>query len=367
MSKLKFYVLTTRRLDRLKRHLDPNISGIPKEDLVVVINSLNNSYVQRASDWCEEENIEYYITESNGTAGKGKNSVLNLFNGSDNDYMVLVDGDDYLTPHGVWLYKHIAEYETPPDCICLFNQVALVLDIKKQDIIRKKFEEGGADAVSGDDIMVKASFPFTIDWRTYDNFINENGRSIPPRDLIESKKYYNKMRLYAEKAEAHCRVTWYSKKASSIPFKEELKVGEDTQQYLMLKNEAYHGRINILCTDELTPTYIYDNSIPGVVCEVGEFGTNTFNWMYHYNIEISSMERKGLLHNDFHLPEMKVDYEVDYVADAGDILNSHVWHGVAKGGERIEISHPANAIEECVLRKYNDEIESHTKIYKKRI
>lgn len=356
MAKFKFYVLTTRRLDRLKRHVDPNASGIEKEDLVVVINSLNKTYVESVSEWCEAEGIEYYITESNGSAGKGKNSVLDIFLSKDDDHFVLIDGDDYLTPHGVWMYKHISNTESPPDCICLYNQVALVVDAKKHDLIRRKVEEGGVDSLTEEDLYVKPQFPFT---RPSDHLIQNTdhldsvlpSKSVSYREIVEQKKYYRKQALYSEKTEAHCRVTWYSRKAAKVPFIEDILIGEDTIQYLTLKNEAYHGRLDMVCTDELTPTYIYDNSIPGVVCNVSGFGSNNFNWMYAYNAKVSDMEREGVLAKSFYLPELEVDYPVEYSAEVYGVVGEYVWVAYNDAGDRMFVKHPSNSTQESLMEK----------------
>ena len=48
--------------------------------------------------------------------------------------MVQIDGDDYLTPHGVWLYKHLAESDSPPDAIALMNQMSYIIDNSSDQI-----------------------------------------------------------------------------------------------------------------------------------------------------------------------------------------------------------------------------------------
>ena len=60
-----------------------------------------------------------------------KNELLKIFEKSDNDYCVQVDGDDFLTPYGVDLYEQIAQSSGAPDAICLRNQIAEILDSKK--------------------------------------------------------------------------------------------------------------------------------------------------------------------------------------------------------------------------------------------
>ena len=106
---MQFYILTSTNYKALKRHFNSNYSNIEPKDAVVIINTLNKKYSQLAQNFCEKNNIEYYVTESNGTPSKGKNSLLDIFLKSDNEHCVMVDGDDFLTPHGVWMYKHLAK------------------------------------------------------------------------------------------------------------------------------------------------------------------------------------------------------------------------------------------------------------------
>jgi ribosomal protein L7Ae-like RNA K-turn-binding protein len=75
MDKVKFYALVCRNMKAVTRH----VKTIAKEDLVIVINSLDEDFVSDASTYCAKNEIEYYITASDGTPSKGKNSVLDLF------------------------------------------------------------------------------------------------------------------------------------------------------------------------------------------------------------------------------------------------------------------------------------------------
>ena len=113
---MKFYILCSRDLFCLERQFDT----IPKDQTVVVINSLDESYVVSAVSFCEDEQIEYYVTTSDGTPATGKNEALRLFLESDNEYSVHVDGDDVLTDYGVSLYNEVANRKNAPDCIALY-------------------------------------------------------------------------------------------------------------------------------------------------------------------------------------------------------------------------------------------------------
>ena len=372
MNAMKFYVLTTRTLSCLKRHIDPYHSAIPKDDLVVVINTQNKEYETEAKEWCVAEEIEYHITESNGTASQGKNSVLELFLESDQDYFVMIDGDDYLTQHGVWMYKKVAEKESPPDVICLRDQTALVWD---RDLVKGWIEDNNIDEaelklddIPQEYIKVKPHLIFTIEdieGRTEDGKLHAEdswniiisglaiAQHLTRADKSEMISYYTKQKKYSEPNEAHCRVTWYSKKAAVHKFNESLLVGEDTSQYYILKNESYHGRLNMVCNREIPPTYIYDTSNPGVVCEVGEFGTNNTKWLFPFNQELNNMEKQQLLHENYHLPELEIDYPPDYVPEVFHTALNHLWD-IEDNGEFIcQIEHPINSSTKSLEEKYN--------------
>ena len=118
---LKFYALCTRNIYALMRHA----KYIPKGDLFIIINSQNEEFIAAAEHYCKSESIDYAITESDGTAATGKNSFLDTFLASDNDYAVLVDGDDFITPHDVVTYRLIATMPNPRDAIGITNQIGI--------------------------------------------------------------------------------------------------------------------------------------------------------------------------------------------------------------------------------------------------
>ena len=295
---MKFYVLTSGNLNALKRHNDPEFSNILKKDTVIVINSLDESYVQEATEYCKVENLEHYITESNGTPSKGKNSVFDIFLASDNDYCVLIDGDDFLTPHGVWMYKHLEELETPPDAVCLINQISVQLENNTLYFVT----------------------PFTVDYyyllstSSYDTFKNYYGLSHEKSVYFDSltTKYYEEQQKYSEGSEVHCRVTWFSRKAAMIRFNEDLIIGEDTLQMLELKHEALEGRLNVYTTDEKPATYIYDQREGGTVVIETNFGEDC-EWMDTYLKALEDIEHVGKLHENTRLPELQIQYPQDYI------------------------------------------------------
>ena len=337
---MQFYILTSGNLKALKRHFDSEYSGFKKKDAVVIINSLNEDYIKEAVSYCTKKKIEHHVTESNGTPAKGKNSLLEAFLASDNDYCVMIDGDDFLTPHGVWMYKHLAGLETPPDAVCLINQRS----IKK--INHKPYS-------------VK---PFTVDYENlltlnYLHVFNElRGLSIPKATYYSTlyNNYYTEQRKYSEGDEIHCRVTWVSRKAASFKFNEELIIGEDTLHMLRLKHEALEGRLNFHTNDEQPATYIYDERTPGTVEKTSKFGID-YEWMNDYLVALEEMEKKNYLHENTRLPELKIDYPKDYVYDDYD-LTSEYTHKV----DNEYITFPKNATDTAVKKchKFLESLEN---------
>lgn len=359
MSKLKFYVLTSGDLIALNRHISPEHSNIPKEDLVVVINTTDKKYKQDAIEFCTSEGIEHFITDSDGTAARGKNSVLELFLNSDNDYMVQIDGDDYLTPHGVWVYKHLAKSESPPDAIALINQMSYVVD-KSSDFFKSEEFNNEPEKYLNDrsyDIPTTLIRFFDFNYEAtieYDFLTELVDRGVPEEKAKlyseANRKFYKNANRYCQNRESHHRVTWLSKAAAAMhKYPEGHKVGEDTLFFYLLKNESSLGKIDFKVNDEYPATYIYDQRIPSTVVKEVEGGTN-WQWMVDFNDAVEWFEAAGVMSDD-ELPLLKIDYPHDYVPNSlGTSENSeYEFHGT----HDHKFDFPANASEKSILEKYH--------------
>ena len=329
---MKFYILTSENLEALKRHNDPDFSNIPKEDTVVVINSLNKLYINQATNYCRSKGIEYYVTESNGTPSKGKNSVFDVFLSSENKYFVLVDGDDFITPHGVWMYKHLETLKTPPDAVALVKQNSLRY-------------------LNGELLWLR---PFTVNYKEllevdhYRIFRNGVGLSPEKSRYFESlhNKYYLEQSKYSEGNEAHCRVTWFSRKAANFKFNEDVTIGEDTLHMLKLKHEALEGRLNFYTTDERPATYVYDERTYGIVMTESKQGTD-YEWMDNYLVKLEEMKTEGQLHENTLLPELKINYPENYTYDDFDFQTTYTYNF-----KKNKLMFPKNATKESVNKAY---------------
>ena len=370
MSNYKFYILTSSNLKYLKRHFQQEFSNIPKEMAVVVINTRDNEYEAEASAWCENQGIEYHITDSNGTPARGKNELIKIFLKSEQDYMVQIDSDDFLTPHGVWMYEEVSKQESPPDAIALKHQISL---IPEHDKIQKLFESGAPESQwKGEDAPWKATHYFTANWDAIEQSSIYSPLISMGLDERTAKKYakyhkefYRLQKKYCEHNESHCRVTWLSKKAvKEHRFPEDLLIGEDTVFYFYLKNSAINGELDVLCNDEIPPTYIYDQRSPGIVHHTVGDGTN-WQWMGDYNTAVRKLEKKGIVHEK-DLPLLKVDYPWDYYADVCGLqdvsLQIFTFSDTNSEGVPFEgqLSAPANSSQKSLMERY----ERYYKFYK---
>jgi len=348
------------KLRALKRHIDPEYSNIPKKDLVVVINSKFDPFVQRAEKWCKDEGIEYHITESDGTPGTGKNSLFEVFLASDDDYMVQIDGDDFLTPHGVWLYKHIANTQSPPDIVCLLNQISLTYNWTAVNYI-----ESGKD--NDDDPFYKvdkSEWPITtaqpfhspplklIENTTIEHYMRRGNRNRARAMRFQSynQKFLKLAEKYVDANESHCRVVFYSRKAIKKSEFCGLQVGEDTILYYKLKHMGLCGELDVRTNVELPATYIYDETLDGVVSNASNHGTD-LNWMWTFIREVRKLEKKNMLHAYTNLPELKVDYPADYEPDSLDLSNQYEFPYNVNGMSGT-LKAPANSSEKTLMDKY---------------
>jgi len=341
---LKYYVLTSSKIEGLTRHTSEQYSNIPKDQMVVIINTLDLAYSHQAQEYCILNNIEHYVTESNGTPGKGKNSLLDKFLESDYDYMVQIDGDDYLTPHGVWLYNHLAQTESPPDVVCLTEQVSLTH--KPLHIPTFKKEHGRLPEF--DDLSIEATRPFYTDYAYLDDY-NIDRMSDAAKSIIN---YWVEQKKYSEPNETHCRITWYSRKAAQCRFREDIHIGEDTIHYFLMKNLHVNGQLTFMSNTESPPTYIYDQSVPGIVHSHSQRGDD-LSWIGKYLNVLYDMKSKGQLHgNDtVVLPKLSIEYPYGYEPNVLGLIGSKM-HKVIDGESTVHIGYPANGTAQGLINKY---------------
>jgi hypothetical protein len=339
MDKVKFYALVCRNMKAVTRH----VKTIAKEDLVIVINSLDEDFVSDASTYCAKNEIEYYITASDGTPSKGKNSVLDLFADSENDYMVLVDGDDFITPHGYWTYKELAKSPKAPDVVALEYQFGIykengyhwsVGDL--ETCASRSPTIGVSDTQDADKVHGWGNRCFYQEYQWWQDAIS--GKLITE---IEGDEFSAKLADVHQRWAAHCykyisnweshlRLVWFSKEAiRNNRFDLDFTVGEDTLFYLKLKKQALVGDFVMRHMFEQYPTYVYDTRVEGIVQQERHaledpedetslvYDLGWYNWLHALVVEYDKYEEQGIM-DETGMPLLKVkthDNEHDGVDD----------------------------------------------------
>lgn len=350
MKKVKFYALCCQNMNHVKRHE----KTIPKEDLCIVINTLDQKFEKSAEEYCTKSGIECYVTQSDGTPATGKNELFDIFNSSDNDYAVMIDGDDFLTPHGVWTYKQVAKMETPPDAIALDYQFSLdrnpVLGAPKgmkydryQQFIQKYLTDGEPDPEL---ISAISSRPFYHDntwWE--ENTENEmsfikttagkqvwDTKSLEDDDWVSeisrlNYKWLTHCKKYIGTNETHHRVVWFSKKASQYYFNDHYVIGEDTLQYFDIKDAHVKGHLNLVHLFDDFPTYVYDRRVEGIVFNETKYLEKKsekpmygfYSWLKPLVEAFDRHEKFGKMHQ-VKIPYLRVKKYKEQQGDCWDII-----------------------------------------------
>jgi cellulose synthase/poly-beta-1,6-N-acetylglucosamine synthase-like glycosyltransferase len=170
-------LLTSRDVEKLKRCIE---SVLPQtSDVVVVCNTLDFSFVEQARSVAEEYNVEFLVTESNGTPAKGKNSVLEIFRSRSHSYYMQVDADDYLAPDALIKLNKIVNENPDVDVIGLIDGF----------VTCNGTENNTTEFLSNGNV-----FEFANVQGTYKLRLAELGK------LLSNNLQYNRMLLYSNKA-----------------------------------------------------------------------------------------------------------------------------------------------------------------------
>lgn len=307
---LRFYILVTHTLHKVKRHF--SYTGIQPNEAMVVINTTNDVFYKQCSKWCDSQGIPWIRTESDGTPATGKNSVLDLFLKSEDDYMIAIDGDDYLSRYGYAYYKNVVNQDNTPDSLCLYKQQSQLITIFGQRIWMNVM---GLPTNLDTEMKIRRSHLIgeVYSHHLQDYYEDKYGDlELYVKSCLEHTrenlyyvyKYYERYKIYDNDfAESHCRPVLYSKAAAKeCRFPHNVPVGEDTLVYLQLKNAHFQGRIHTELVDELREeiTYLYD-CIKADGDDLGAMLGITLNqtdytWVKLINIKLKEMEQNGELH-----------------------------------------------------------------------
>lgn len=256
------------------RTLERQFSSLRPKETVVIINTLDLEYVKDATDFCMSNDIEHHITESDGTPATGKNSLLQKFLESDNEYMVQVDGDDIITPYGRNLYRTVALSDSPPDIICLCDELSI--SVYNDSLIQLFKKQVDSNTVRNDFMFIPSKYGPRWPWklkaenRSYrlpsqeslaKHYMKKCGEYLTEERSIEwartTRVLAHMGAEYNDRYNSLNRVVFYSRKgAASAQFDPSLVIGEDRVHYYRLKTLAYQGKLDMQVRRE-QPRYSY--------------------------------------------------------------------------------------------------------------
>lgn len=289
-----FYVLSSHNIYALRRQFNT----LPKNNATVIINTLNDTFREQAESYCEEEDLRYFITESDGTAATGKNSFLDQFDKDDVPHAVLIDGDDFLTRRGVKCYQRMMGNNDSPDAVVLFNQISII----SEDNL--SVDETQSLTRPNEDVSNMVGVKYTqgsavVDWDilAQGDLVAENVPNIKEEEVEVFKRYITLLQHSMGIDELSTRLVFMSRKVLPYRFKS-LVVGEDTLQYLEIKDAHDRGELKMVAHDEKHPTYMYDMRISGIaVKESGRGkGRGFISWMTNLLKELENLHGQNKLH-----------------------------------------------------------------------
>ena len=291
-----FYVLSSHNVYALERQF----KTLPIKETTVIINTTDLEYLKEAVDYCNALGVRFFITASDGSAATGKNSFLDQFDKDGVPYAVLIDGDDYLTARGVKFYKKLAEDSSPPDAVVLKNAVSQTWASGK--VTNEYLTNPERQHADPSKLPFKMSVASTVvDWEELKDgdLIRDMGIDTTTSDVDNFIKYVGLLQYGMGIDSLAARVVFMSRKALAIRYKKELVVGEDTFQYLELKDLHDKGVINLVSHNENRPTYIYDVRLSGIAVMKSQKdgGAGFLVWMEVLMNRLQELKDNGKLHN----------------------------------------------------------------------
>ena len=122
-SKFVLFILTSSNENLLKVTYN---SAINQKDhnlnynIIIVVNTLDVTYYKKVKEEFKNINVEIIQTYSNGKPGMGHNSCIELFKiRKQYEYMLLLDGDDFLYPYALNQLSKCFEKESHLDMLYL--------------------------------------------------------------------------------------------------------------------------------------------------------------------------------------------------------------------------------------------------------
>lgn len=263
-----------KRLERLLKTVDFQLMHNFQVSKVVICNTLDSSYPEKAKSVAEKYQCTFVQTESNGRPGKGKNSVLDYFLTTDNDYLLMIDGDDFLYPCALESLEH-------------FQKLGIdAVGLLTNDIVDTKFFDTYKFAKVNDDTYLYSWFDEQVQWVSLPEFES----TVNVFNPLGSQTTPDRMVFFSKKA------------ATLLRCSEELEVYEDLILSLKARALWANGQLSYINTAS-TYIYVYDKTNENSTCKKFD-AVHNGNWsvqeeifrkeIEHLNERLSFCEAKDI-------------------------------------------------------------------------
>ena len=235
MAKVLVAILTNGKPEKLKRCLESVNSNLSPHERIVVINTTDADYSSLATQISFDHRFPVIKTKSNGTPGMGKNSVLRYFLATDADYLLQIDGDDYISETCIArLHEEIENNEF--DVACLSKGYALASSKRK--------------------IPVKDIHNLPK--------VARQGLTWEKEDLDYWNQYLEFIASHTFNNDPFNRYMLLNRDSAKYKFDETLDIAEDLLHFLQVKRDL---RLHEICATEDDFLYMYDFSEDGQVMQ----------------------------------------------------------------------------------------------------
>ena len=234
--------------------------------------------------------------------------------------MVQVDGDDIITPYGRNLYRTVALSDSPPDMICLANQLSV--QTPKEDFLFLFKNQVDSRSVQKKHfyIPVKHGCSWTHDLKirqlnyvpkvsedTIRRMIKYGIEEHIARRWMENRTVLEQYSVdYGDMMNTLNRLVFHSRKAAElIHYDKDHKIGEDVLQYYQLKKLSYEGVLDMQVRNERPKySYLYMQDVKSVT-RAQELN---LDWIWDLINKLNKMETypKGYRLKEFRDPQYEV-------------------------------------------------------------
>lgn len=206
--------------------------------IILVINSLDSQYYQEVCTEFKDIDVEIIETESNGKPGKGHNSLFEIFRQkTDFDYLISIDGDDFLYPYALYQLQKCFSIEENIDVVCIYGN----------DTIRDY-----TSPYDSSDIYLQNHFYLRMGYNLPKNFAESELLTNPIRDDIINDGVQTILRFIM------CSREFINQNENTLFYCEKSNILDDYRFYLQFINNILINKLNgfIINSDHI---YLYNN------------------------------------------------------------------------------------------------------------